>query len=164
MVIQNTTLRTVVSLHLFDLLTRVKCYIWSITLYGAETWTFRNVDLKYIERPEMWCWKRLENMGWKYRVKNEVLHRINEERNILHAIKRRRSNWICHILHRNCLLKRVIEGKMEGTRRWGGRHKQLLGDLKETIRYWKLKEKALGCTLWRTGFERAYGPVVRQTT
>jgi hypothetical protein len=48
--------------------------------------------------------------------------------------------------------------------RRGRRHKQLLDDLKEKGRYWKLKEEALDRTLWRTHFGRGYGPVVRQTT
>ena len=43
------------------------------------------------------------------------------------------------------------------------RLKQLLDDLKEKRRYWKLKEEALDRTLWRTRFRRGYGPVVRQT-
>ena len=33
----------------------VKCYIWSIALYGAETWTLRAVDQKHPESFEMWC-------------------------------------------------------------------------------------------------------------
>jgi len=33
----------------------VKYYIWSIALYGAETWTFRAVDQKHLESFEMWC-------------------------------------------------------------------------------------------------------------
>jgi hypothetical protein len=33
----------------------VKCYIWSITLCGAEAWTLRKVDQKYLESFEMWC-------------------------------------------------------------------------------------------------------------
>jgi hypothetical protein len=44
------------------------------------------------------------------------------------------------------------------------RRKQLLADLKEKRRYWKLKEEALDHTLWRTHFGRGYGPVIRQTT
>jgi hypothetical protein len=36
----------------------VKCYIWSIALYGAEMWTLQKVDQKYLERFEMWCWRR----------------------------------------------------------------------------------------------------------
>jgi hypothetical protein len=47
-------------------------------------------------------------------VRNEVLHRVKEERNIVHTIKRRKANRIGHILRRNCLLKHVIERKIEG--------------------------------------------------
>ena len=44
----------------------------------------------------------------------EVLHIVKEKRNILHEIRRRKANWIDHILGRNCLLQRVIEGKIKG--------------------------------------------------
>ena len=47
-------------------------------------------------------------------MRNEVLQRVKEERNILRAIKRRKSNWIDHILRTNCRLKHIIEGKVEG--------------------------------------------------
>jgi hypothetical protein len=48
-------------------------------------------------------------------VRNEeVLYRVNEKRNILHTVKRRKANWIAHILRRNWLLKHVMEGKIEG--------------------------------------------------
>jgi hypothetical protein len=36
----------------------VNCHIWCISLYGAETWTLRKVDQKYLESFEMWCWRR----------------------------------------------------------------------------------------------------------
>jgi hypothetical protein len=78
----------------------------------------------------------MEKINWTDRVRNdEVLNRDKEERNILHTVKRRKANWIGHILRRNCLLKHVIEGNIEGRRgvtvRRGRRHKQLLDDLKE---------------------------------
>jgi len=38
----------------------VKCYIWSIALYGAENWTLRAVDRKHLESFEMWYWRRIE--------------------------------------------------------------------------------------------------------
>jgi hypothetical protein len=38
----------------------VKCYILSIVVYGAETWTLRAVDQKHLESFEMWCWRRME--------------------------------------------------------------------------------------------------------
>ena len=102
----------------------VKRYIWSMALYDAETWTLRATDQKYLESFEMWCWRRMEKSIWTDRVRNEeVLLRVNEERNILHEIRKRKANWIGHILRRNCLLKQVIEGKIKGemevTRRRG---------------------------------------------
>ena len=55
----------------------------------------------------------------------EVLLRVNEQRNILHEIRKLKANWIGHILRSNCLLKQVIEGKIKGemevTRRRGRR-------------------------------------------
>ena len=93
---------------------------------------------------------------------------VKEERNIIHTIKRRKANWIGHILCRNCLVKHIILGKIEGgievAGRGGRRRNQLLDDLKERRRYWKLKEEAPDRTVWRTGFRRGYGPVVRQST
>jgi hypothetical protein len=56
----------------------------------------------------------------------------------LHAIKRRKANVVGHILRRNCPVKHVIEGniegKTEGTEGPRRRCRQLLDDLKETIR------------------------------
>jgi hypothetical protein len=78
---------------------------------------------------------------------------------------RRKANWIGHIVRRNCLLKHVIEGQLEGriemTRRRGRRCKQLLDDVKEKRRYWTLKEEALDRTVWGTRVGRGYGPVLR---
>ena len=55
--------------------------------------------------------QRMEKISWTDRVTNEeVLHRVKEERNIIHTVKRRKGNWIGHILRGNCLLKRTIEG------------------------------------------------------
>jgi len=82
----------------------------------------------------MWCCRRMEKISWTDHVRNgDVLLRVKEQRNILHEIRKRKANWIGHILRRNCLLQRVIEGKitgeMEVTRRQGRRSRKLLDDL-----------------------------------
>ena len=46
----------------------VKCYIWRIAFYGAETWTLWKVDQKYLVSFEMWCWRRMGKMSWTDRV------------------------------------------------------------------------------------------------
>jgi len=59
-------------------------------------------------------------------------------------------------LRRDCPVNHVIDGKIEGgievLGRRGRRCKQLLDNLKDTRKYWKLKEEAADRTLWRTGF------------
>jgi hypothetical protein len=110
----------------------------------------------------------MEKISWSDRVRNEeVLCRL-KDRNILHAIKTRKASWNCHIWRRNCLLKHIIEPKIEGrievTGRQGRSHKQLAGDLKGNGWYWKLKEKTLDLSLWRNRFGRGHGPAVRQIT
>jgi hypothetical protein len=98
-------------------------------------------------------------------VRNEeVLLRVNEQRNIQHEIRNRKANWFGHILRRNCLLQQVIEGKIKGqievTRRRIRRCKKLLDDLKDRRGYCQLKEEALDRTMWRNRFGRDLGPVV----
>jgi hypothetical protein len=84
-------------------------------LCGAETWTLRRVDDKYLESFEMWCWRRMEKIIRTDRVrKEEVLRRAKADRNVLQTMKRGNAKWIGHIWHRNCLLKHVIEGKVVG--------------------------------------------------
>jgi hypothetical protein len=111
----------------------------------------------------------MEKISWTDHVRNEeVLLRVKEQRNILHEIRKRKANWIGHILRRNCLLQRVIEGKIKGgievTGRRGRKRRKLLDGLKERRGYSHLKEETLDSTMWRARFGRGLGPVVRETT
>ena len=133
----------------------VKCYVWSVALYGAETWTLRKKERNYLEAFEMWCWRRIEKIKWTDRVTNEeVLRRVGEERTIIKTIRQRKANWLGHVLRRNCLLHDVIEGRLEteDTRRAGRRKIQILDDLREKRKYWELKEEAEDRNRWRDHF------------
>ena len=108
----------------------------------------------------------MEKISWTVYVRNEeVLLQVNEQRNILHTIRKRKANWIGQILCRNCLLKQVIEGKIKGeiqvTRRQRRRRKKLLDDLKDRRGYSHLKEEALDRNMWRNRFGRGFEPVDR---
>jgi len=76
------------------------------------------------------------------------------ELSILHEIRKRKAKWIGHVLRRNCLLKQVIEGKIEGEMEVIRRRRKLLDDLKDRRGYSHLKEEALDCTVWRNRFGR----------
>jgi hypothetical protein len=109
----------------------------------------------------------LEKISWTDHVRNEeVLLRVNEQRNILLEIRKQKANWIAHILRRTCLLKQVIKGKLMGDMevRLGRRCRKLLDDFKGRRGYCNLKEEALDHTMWRAHFGRASGPVISHTT
>jgi hypothetical protein len=70
-------------------------------------------------------------------------------------------------LHKNCLLKHIVEGKVEGGIEVTGRQrrsqKKPLDDFNDMQGYWKLIEEVLDHIVWSTVFGRTYGPVTRQT-
>ena len=124
----------------------VKFYIWSIALHGAETWTLRKVDQKYLESFGRWCYRRMEKISWTDHVRNEeVLQGVKEQRSILQTIKKQKANCTGQVLHRNCLATqrswRKDTGKIEATERREGRRKQLLDDLKQKRGYSELKQE-----------------------
>ena len=80
---------------------------------------------------------------------------VRRERNTVENMKRRKVSRTGHILRRNCLLKQVIEGEIEGrievTARRGRRRQQLLENLKESRGYWKFQEEAINFFMYNFG-------------
>jgi hypothetical protein len=60
----------------------VKCYIWSIALCSAETWTLWAVDQKHQGSFEMWCWRMMEKISWTDHVRNEEVYLESRSRGI----------------------------------------------------------------------------------
>jgi hypothetical protein len=59
--------------------------------------------------------------GFRLRTREKrVLYRVKEDRNIPYTIKRRKDNWICHVLSSNCLLGHIIGGKIRTKARTDG--------------------------------------------
>jgi hypothetical protein len=96
-----------------------------------------------------------------------ILLRVEEKKNILLEISKRKANFIGHTLRSNCCLRQVTGGKMKGgievTEIKGRKRRKLLYDLKERRGYAHLKEEALDRTIWRARFGTGFVPVVKQT-
>ena len=75
----------------------LKIYVWSIAMYGCETWTIGEVERKRLEAFEMSCYKRMMNIKWMDRITNEeVLGRIGERRTPWKCLKKRRGQMMGH--------------------------------------------------------------------
>jgi len=57
----------------------------------------------------MWCWNKEDDKLTDH-ARNELLHKVKEETNNTHKIKRK-SDRTGHILRRNCLLICILEGE-----------------------------------------------------
>ena len=100
----------------------MKCFVWSVVLYGAETRTLRRNEEKQLEAFDMWVWRRMERVKWTDKIKNAVvLERVGEGRIMLELIRERKRNWLGHWL-RNCLLKDALEGMVNGKKVRGRRN------------------------------------------
>ena len=100
----------------------VKCYVWSILLYGVESWTLKAGMFNKLEAFELWCYRRMLRIPWTARVtNNEVLQKIGGERELLHIIKIRKTTYLGHLLRNEKyeLPQLIIEGKLEGKRGLG---------------------------------------------
>jgi len=92
----------------------VKCYVWSIALYGAETWTLRAVDQKHLESFEMWCWRRMEKISWTDHVRNKYyLESKSREISYMRYVNGRRTGLVTFCVETafyNGLLKERYKG------------------------------------------------------
>lgn len=128
----------------------VKCYVWSIFLYGCETWTLGKKEKGMIEAFEMWVWRKMEKISWVDKVKNdEVLRRVKEDRVLLKKIINRKANWLGHIMRGKGIMNTVLEGTVEGERRRGRKRLKAIDEVKEGESYKKTKEQAWDRSRWR---------------
>nr|CAH7728610.1 unnamed protein product [Callosobruchus chinensis] len=105
----------------------VKCYVWSVLLYGAEAWTLKAAAINRIEAFEMWTLRRMLKISWTGHIRNDDVLRMAElkDREFFEHIKKRKISYQGHIIRGEryefqCL---ILQEKIEGGRRGIGRRK-----------------------------------------
>jgi len=86
----------------------VICYFCSIELFGAETWTCRNRDHKYLGSFKIWCWRRMQKIGWTSLVNNKEAHTESGKKEKSNLQKNEGTLTGLVTRHSNCLTKHVI--------------------------------------------------------
>ena len=112
----------------------IKTYVWSVALYGSESWTLSTLDKKRIEAFEMWTWRKIMKISWRERKSNtEVLNLIKEPRQIIRMMEIRKTKFFGHIMRHNTLITNIMEGKINGKRGRGRPRETNLGNLKKLL-------------------------------
>lgn len=121
----------------FDLELRLRfvdCYIWPVLLYGAEGWTLKTNMINKLEAFEMWVYRRILKIPWTAKIRNEeVLRRINKDRQLFDTIKKRKTAYFGHIMRNEKynFLQLIIEGKIEGRRGIGRKKMSWLRNIRQ---------------------------------
>ena len=108
------------------------CYVFSVILYGCETWTLTKSLMDKIEACEMWFLRRMGKVSWKEKMKNEdVLKKVGVERSLMNTIKTRKMKFFGHTKRHDSIMKNILEGRMEGSRPRGRPRAQWSDNVKE---------------------------------
>ncbi|CAG9836759.1 unnamed protein product [Diabrotica balteata] len=106
----------------------------STLLYGLEAWTLKQVHLNKLAAFEFWCSRRILRISWIQRTSNmEVTRRIGNEAEIILTIKRRKLEYLGHVMKgkKYALLQLIIQGKIRGKRNVGRRKLSWIKNLRE---------------------------------
>lgn len=113
----------------------IKTYIWSILLYGCETWAIGKYERERLEAMEMWMWRRMTRTSWIERKRNEtILEEIEERRNLITSIMKRKVKLVGHLLRHNEFITNIIEGRVLGRRPRGRPWKSYFDDIQQLKR------------------------------
>jgi len=89
----------------------VKVFVWSVVLYGSETWTLQKEDIRRLEAFETWIWRRVMKVSWnEHKTNEEVLQMVDTEREMMVTLRSRQKRRLGHILRHDSLLRITLEG------------------------------------------------------
>ena len=112
----------------------VKCFVWSVFMYGCEVWTLDKRLKGRIEALEMWILRRMMRIPWTARVTNErVMEMAGVGRELMGAVRSRQLKFLGHLLRHDCLEKDVFLGKIERRRARGRQRIKFATSLVEDI-------------------------------
>ena len=111
----------------------LKCFIWSVLLYGCDSWTLSAALTRNIEATEMWFYRRMIRVSYTAHETNiSVLQRMGQERQLLRTIKERQTRFTGHIIRKGELEDIILAGKVQGQKARGGQRLLFLNQVMET--------------------------------
>ena len=112
----------------------LKTYIWSVLLYGCESWTINATMRRKLEAAEMWMLRRMLRVPWTARMTNqEVMRRAGVTRLLMTTIRQRQLGYIGHLLRGRSLGKDCLLGMIDGRRARGRQRMKYMDGLKEIV-------------------------------
>ena len=95
--------------------------VFSVIMYGCESWTINKAEHQRIDAFELWCWRRLLRVPWTAKISNQsILKEISPEYSLEGLMLKLKLQSFDHLIQRiDSFEKTLMLGKIEGGRRKG---------------------------------------------
>ena len=109
--------------------------VFTVVMYGCESWTIKKFEHWRIDASEMWCWRRLLRVPLTARRPNQsILKEISPEYSLEGLMQRLKLEYFSHLMWRtDSLEKTLILGKIEGRRRRGRQKMRWLDSITDSM-------------------------------
>ena len=95
-----------------------KAMVFSIFMYGCESWTIKKTECRRIDAFELWCWRRLLRVPWSARRSNQSILKISPGCSLKGLMLNLKLQYFGHLMQRAHSFEKILMmGRIEG----GGR-------------------------------------------
>ena len=113
----------------------VKAMVFSVVMYGWESWTIKKTEHRRIDAFELWCWKRFLTVAWTARKSNQsILKEIRPGCSVVGLMFKLKLQYFGHLMGRaNSLEKTLMLEKIEDRRRRGRQRMRWLDGITDSM-------------------------------
>ena len=98
-----TNLESILNIRDITLPTKVclvKAMVFSVVMYGCESWAIKKADRRRIDAFELWCWRRLLRVPWTARSNQSILKEISPEYSLEGLMLKLKLQYFGHLMRR----------------------------------------------------------------